>query len=138
MCQKESFMSERKIAERPHQIIDRVAEFIKIGDLEGVVSMFHPDCKIVMDPNGKPMEGHDGVRIVFMDLVTKCANLKGTVSGEMINNDTAILQGEWVIEDDEGEKLGGGVSTEVVKRLDHGGWVYYIDCPIALPAPERT
>jgi len=36
----------RNIAERPHQIVERVAEFIKQGDLEGVVAMFHPDCKI--------------------------------------------------------------------------------------------
>lgn len=33
--------TQRKIAERPHQIVERVAEFIKEGDLEGVVSMFH-------------------------------------------------------------------------------------------------
>lgn len=129
-------MSERKTAKRPHQIVERVAEFIKEGDLEGVVSMFHPDCKIAMDPEGCPMEGHDGVRSIFADFVARRLNLKGSVSGEMINGDTAILQGEWTIEDDEGNTLGGGVSTEVAKQLSNGGWTYFIDCPIAVPTPK--
>ncbi len=127
----------RKIAERPHQIVERVAEFIKEGDLEGVVSMFHPNCKIAMDPIQAPMEGHDAVRIIFTDFVDNRVNLKGAVSGEMINGDTAILQGDWRIEDSNGELLGGGVSTEVAKQLDHGGWVYFIDCLIKVPKPVR-
>lgn len=129
--------TERKIAERPHQIVERVAEFIKDGDLEGVVSMFHPDCRIAMDPTKAPMEGHDGARVIFADFVKNRVNLMGSVSGEMINGDTAILQGEWTVEDKDGNALGGGVSTEVVKQLDNGGWTYFIDCPISVPVPVR-
>lgn len=127
----------RKIAERPHQIVERVKEFIKDGDLEGVVSMFHPEVRVAMDPAGAPLEGHDGVREIFKDLVANRVNLKATVSGEMINGDTAILQGEWTMEDDDGNTVMGGVSTEVAKQLDHGGWVYFIDCPLSVPEPAR-
>lgn len=134
---KETKAMTRKIAERPHQIVERVAEFIKEGDLEGVVTMFHPDCKIAMDPAGPPMEGHSGVRAIFADFVEKRVNLSGTVSGEMINGDTAILQGEWTVENKDGVTLAGGTSTEVTKQLDHGGWVYFIDCPISVPEPKR-
>lgn len=130
-------MTIHKIAEHPHQIVERVADFIKEGDLEGVVSMFHPDCRIAMDPDGTPMKGHEGVRSIFTDFVANRVNLKGTVSGEMINGDTAILQGEWTVEDKDGHTLGGGVSTEVAKQLDNGGWTYFIDCPIAVPKPQR-
>ncbi|MEM9522788.1 MAG: nuclear transport factor 2 family protein [Pseudomonadota bacterium] len=129
--------TQRKIAERPHQIVERVAEFIKDGDLEGVVSMFHPDVRVAMDPDGAPMVGHDGVREIFKDFVANRVNLKGTVSGEMVNGDTAILQGEWTVEDQDGNTLGGGVSTEVVKQLENGGWTYFIDCPISVPKPVR-
>ncbi len=128
----------RKIAERPHQIVERVVEFIKQGDLDGVVSMFHPDCKIAMDPTGAPMEGHDAVRAIFKDFVENRVNLKASVSGEMINGDIAILQGEWTVEDQDGNTLGGGASTEVVKQLEHGGWSYFIDCPISMPEPVRS
>ena len=61
----------------------------------------------------------------------------GSVTGEMINGDTAILQGKWTVEDKDGNALGGGVSTEVVKQLDTGGWTYFIDCPVSVPAPTR-
>lgn len=133
-----SLVKERKIAERPHQIVERVAEFIEQGDLEGVVSMFHPECRIAMDPAGTPLEGHEGVRAIFRDFVAQRVTLIGRVTGEMINGDTAILQGDWKIENDEGKSLGGGVSTEVVKQLDHGGWTYFIDCPVGVPAPVRV
>ncbi len=129
---------QRKIAERPHQIVERVAEFIREGDLEGVVTMFHPECRIAMDPSQAPLEGHPAVREIFSGFVTSRVNLIGSVSGEMINGDVALLQGEWRVEDGQGNALGGGVSTEVVRRLDHGGWVYFIDCPIAVPAPQRS
>lgn len=127
---------QRKIAKHPHQIVERVAEFIREGDLEGVVTMFHPDCKIAMDPRQAPMEGHVAVRSIFEDFVKNRVNLIGSVSGEMINGDTGILQGSWRVEDGHGTALGGGDSTEVVKQLDHGGWVYFIDCPISVPKPK--
>ena len=100
--------------------------------------MFHPNCKIAMDPSQAPMEGHDAVRAIFTDFVNNGVNLMGSVSGEMINGDLAILQGEWTVEDSEGNMLGGGTSTEVVKQLEHGGWVYFIDCPISVPEPIRN
>ncbi|MEO0567075.1 MAG: nuclear transport factor 2 family protein [Pseudomonadota bacterium] len=131
-------MTQRRIAEHPHQIAECVAEFVKNGDMEGVVSMFHPDCRVAMDPDGEPMEGHDGVREIFRDFVANRVILKPIVTGEMINGDTAILQGDWSIEDHDGNILGGGVSTEVAKRMEHGGWAYFIDCPIRVPTPVRS
>ncbi len=129
--------STRKIAEHPHKVVERVAEFLKEGDLEGIVTMFHPDCKISMNPSQAPIEGHEGVREIFSDFAKNKVNLMGSVTGEMINGDTAILQGQWHIEDHNGEILAGGTSTEVTKQLDHGGWVYFIDCPISVPEPQR-
>ncbi len=127
-----------KIAKRPHQIVERVAEFIKAGDLEGVVTMFHPKCEIAMDPEQPALKGHEAVRTIFADFVAKRVDLKGTVTGEMINGDTALLHGSWSIHDADGVALAGGTSTEVAKRLDGGGWVYYIDCPIRIPEPDRS
>ncbi|MEM9667344.1 MAG: nuclear transport factor 2 family protein [Pseudomonadota bacterium] len=128
----------RKIAERPHQIVERVAEFMADGDLEGVVSMFHPDVRIALDPdNADPLVGQDAAREIFKDACAARAILKGTVSGEMINGDTAILQGEWTMEGPDGTPMGGGTSTEVAKQLPNGGWTYFIDCPISVPKPVR-
>ncbi|MEM7467782.1 MAG: nuclear transport factor 2 family protein [Pseudomonadota bacterium] len=129
--------SRRILAERPRQIVERVAEFIRQGDLEGVVSMFHPDCKIAMDPTASPVEGHDAVRLIFADFVAQKMDLRGTVTGELINGDYAILQGTWDVRHNNGDVLAGGTSTEVARRLDNGGWTYFIDCPIAVPEPTK-
>ncbi|MEM9603277.1 MAG: nuclear transport factor 2 family protein [Pseudomonadota bacterium] len=132
-------MSQRKIAERPHQIVERVAEFMAAGDLEGVVSMFHPDVRIAMDPdNADPVVGHAAVREIFAGPCEARMILKGSVSGEMINGDHALLQGEWTMEGQDGSPMGGGTSTEVVKQLPNGGWTYFIDCPISVPKPVRS
>ena len=128
----------RKQALFPHQIVERVAEFISAGDMEGVVSMFDPECAIAMDPDGEPLVGHDAVRKVFNDFVAERMTLQGEVSGEMINGDTALLQGNWRILDGQGNTMMGGESSEVAKRNANGGWVYYIDCPLSVPKPNRV
>lgn len=80
------------------------------------------------------MKGYAGVRDLFGDFVANRVTLRSTVSGEMINGDTAILQGEWMVEARDGTPL----AIEVAKRLDHGGWIYFIDCPIHGPKPIRS
>ena len=126
-----------KQAQYPHQIVERVAEFMSAGDMEGVVSMFHPECVMAMDPDGEPLVGHDAVRGVFGDFVGQRMVLEGEVTGEMINGDTALLQGNWRILDQQGNTVMGGDSSEVAKRTAEGGWVYYIDCPLSVPKPKR-
>ncbi|MEW2915517.1 nuclear transport factor 2 family protein [Ruegeria sp. ANG10] len=128
----------RKIAVRPHQIVERVAEFMANRDLEGVVSMFHPDVRIALDPdNAEPVVGHDAVREIFAGPCEARAILKARVTGEMINGDMALLQGDWTMEGQDGTPMGGGTSTEVAKQLPNGGWTYFIDCPISVPKPVR-
>ena len=89
-----------------------------------------------MDPQAAPLQGHDAVRAIFSDFVAERLELDGVVTGEMVNGDTAILQGRWSMKNSDGQTLAGGESTEVAKQLDHGGWVYYIDCPFSVPVPE--
>ncbi|MEM9603281.1 MAG: nuclear transport factor 2 family protein [Pseudomonadota bacterium] len=135
----QSASTTRKIAERPHQIVERVAEFMADGDLEGVVSMFHPDVRIALDPdNADPIVGQDAALEIFKDACEARAILTATVSGEIINGDTALLQGEWTMEGRDGTPMGGGTSTEVAKQLPNGGWTYFIDCPISVPKPIRS
>ena len=128
---------DRKQAQFPHQIVERVAEFISSGDMEGVISMFDPECAIAMDPDGEPLVGHDAVREVFRDFVAERMTLQGEVTGEMINGEMALLQGNWRILDRQGNTVIGGESSEVAKRKANGGWVYYIDCPLSVPKPKR-
>jgi len=124
---------ERPIANHPHEIANCVAEFLKLGDLEGIVSMFHPECQIHFPPGEPPKQGLDGVREVFKDFVIMRPILLSKVAREAINGDIAIIQANWRFEDDEGQLIAEGSSTEVARRLSNGGWGYFIDCPMGVP-----
>lgn len=121
------------IAKKPSDIATCVASFLKIGDLEGILSMFHPECQIFFPANEPPKLGIKGARTVFADFVMLKPILISTVTSEVINGDTAILTAEWKFLDQAGSLLTEGNSTEVAKKLENGGWGYFIDCPNGLP-----
>ncbi|KAB7615314.1 hypothetical protein F9L33_00665 [Amylibacter sp. SFDW26] len=123
----------KHIAKEPHQIMECVAEYLKVGDMEGVISMFHPECKICFPRDEPAKEGHRGAREVFVDFVPMRPILTGKVTNEMINGDIAVIQADWRFEDNDGNLIAEGQSTEVVRKLENGGWGYYIDCPNGVP-----
>jgi hypothetical protein len=53
---------------KPRDIAGRVAEFSAQGDLDGVVSMFHPQCSICFPLDEPPKIGHAAVREIFAPL----------------------------------------------------------------------
>lgn len=120
-------------ARRPHQIADCVAAFLQSGDLAGIVSMFHPECQISFPPDQPPSVGHDGVRRVFEDFVALRPILKSEVTSEVIIGDTALLHAAWSLWSQDGPLIAEGSSTEVARKLENGGWVYLIDCPLGAP-----
>ena len=127
------------VAWQPHKIADCVAAFLQSGDLEGIVSMFHPDCQIFFPPDQPPSIGHEGARRVFADFVAQRPVLKSTVTSEVIIGDTALLHATWSFWGQDGSLIAEGASTEVARRQKDGGWVYLIDCPLGAPAlPGRT
>lgn len=121
------------IAVQPRNIADGVAGFLKDGDLEGVVSMFHPECQIYFPLGEPPKIGLQGAKEVFKDFVKLKPILISTVTNEAIVGDTAILQATWEFKTAEGEVIAQGQSTEVAKKLSNGGWGYFIDCPLGIP-----
>ena len=122
----------------PHQIVEVIKAYLREGDLDGIVNMFHPECEICMSLDGPAMKGRAGAREVFRDFAAKKAILTSEVTGEKIIGDTALLQGTWRMVDQEGNLLGEGVSSEVAKQLEDGTWVYFIDCPIGAPKFEQV
>lgn len=92
--------------------------------------MSHPN----FPPSEPPQEGHAGVRETFAPFLESKPTLISQITGEAIIGDIALLQAKWRIEDNDGNVLGAGNSTEVVKRLENGGWGYFIDCPLGPPS----
>lgn len=124
---------QKAIAKKPREIADRVGEFLLAGDLDGVISMFHPECRIFFPPNEPPKIGKQGARDAFAEFIEMRPTLISNVTSEVIVEDTALLQAEWCFKGPDGAIIAEGSSTEVAKQLDNGGWVYYIDCPLGPP-----
>lgn len=123
-----------RTASRPRDIADCVSAFLQEGDLEGVVSMFHPDCKIFFPPDQPPAIGRDGARKAFADFMAIRPRIESEVFSEVVVGDIALLRADWRVVAPDGAVLAEGRSTEIAKRLDHGGWGYLVDCPNGPPA----
>lgn len=125
-----------RIAEHPSEIAERVGEYLKESNLDAIVTLFHSDCKIYFPPDEPPHQGHAGVRNAFSSFLEGKPTLISQITGEVIIGDIALLQAEWRMEDNDGNVLAKGNSTEVVKRLENGGWGYFMDCPLGLPPTQ--
>ena len=122
------------IAHKPREIADCVSAYLQEGDLDGIVSMFHPDCQIFFPPNLPPHKGINGARVVFEDFLALRPRIESNVISEVVVGNIALLQADWSVIAPDGTLLAKGRSTEVAKKLDNGGWGYLIDCPNGLPS----
>ncbi len=116
-------------ANRPRDIATCVGHYLKNGDLEGILTMFHPDCVLVFPEGAQAVTGLDEVRKAFEPFVEFRPDLHSEVTGELIHGDTALLSANWVIKGPDGSTIASGKSTEIAKRKADGSWVYFMDCP---------
>lgn len=119
---------------RPRHIADVVGKYMKEGNMEGILSMFHKDCIVYFSPNPELTQGLASIAELFTPFVQAKGILISEVTGELINGDTALLQANWRVEGGNGTIIAEGSSTEVAKQKEDGSWVYYIDCPSGPPA----
>jgi len=117
---------------RPRDIADVVGKYIKEGNMEGIMSMFHEDC-VVHFPPAPLTVGPKLIGELFTPFVASGATLTSSVTNELIVGDSALLQADWKLESKEGVEMSKGSSTEVAKQKPDGSWVYYIDCPFGPP-----
>jgi len=121
------------IAKRPRDIADCVGSYLQDGDLDGIASMFHPDCKVFFPPDQPPSLGIAGARAAFEAFIEVKPQIKSQVFSETIAGDTALIRANWQVVAPDGSILAEGQSTEVAKKLENGGWGYLIDCPYGPP-----
>lgn len=121
------------IAHLPRDIAHCVSAYLQEGDLDGVISLFHPDCQIFFPPDEPPKTGLDGARKVFEEMAALRPQIKSKVLSEIIVGDSALLRAAWSVVAPDGTVIAEGQSTEVAKKLENGGWGYLIDCPYGPP-----
>ena len=125
-----------RTAKRPSEIADCVGAYLAEGDLDGIVSLFHPDCVVYFPVGEAPKKGLAAVRELFVPFAQMKPKLISDVIGELVNGDTALLRANWRIEAQDGSLLAEGQSTEVTKQGADGNWLYYMDCPHGPPELE--
>ncbi len=118
---------------RPRDVANQISECITEGNMENVLDFFHPDYLMSFPPSEPVKSGLDTIRASFQPFIDVKAKLISTVTGELINGDIAVLQANWSIVDTNGNLMGEGSSTEVLKQRTDGSWQYFIDCPLGLP-----
>lgn len=123
----------RRIAHQPRQIADCVSAYLQEGDLDGITSMFHPDCQMFFPPDQPPFIGTAGARAAFEGFMDLRPEIKSDVFSEVIIGDIALLRANWSVVAPDGTVMAEGQSTEVAKKLENGGWGYLIDCPNGPP-----
>jgi ketosteroid isomerase-like protein len=121
------------IAKQPRDIAHCVSAYLQVGDLDGITTLFHPDCQIFFPPNEPPSIGINGARQAFQAFIEIKPQIKSEVISEIIVGDVALLSANWTVIAPDGSVFASGTSTEVAKKLDNGGWGYLIDCPTGAP-----
>lgn len=125
------------IARQPREIADCVSAYLQEGDMDGIVSMFHPDCLVFFPPDQPPSVGLVGARKAFESFLDIKPIIKSEIISEVIAGDIALTRANWQVIAPDGSVIAEGQSTEVAKRLDNGGWGYLIDCPNGPPDLQR-
>lgn len=123
----------KHIAHQPREIADCVSAYLQAGDLDGITSMFHPDCQIFFPPDQPPSVGIAGARAAFEGFMDLRPEIKSEVFSEIIIGDIALVRANWKVVASDGAVMAEGQSTEVAKKLENGGWGYLIDCPNGPP-----
>ena len=123
----------KHIAHQPRDIADCVSAYLQAGDMDGITSMFHPDCKVFFPPDQPPSLGIEGARAAFAEFMDIKPEIKSEVFSEVIIGDIALLRANWTVVAPDGTVMAEGQSTEVAKKLENGGWGYLIDCPNGPP-----
>ena len=123
----------KRIANHPREIADCVGAYLREGDLDGIVSMFHPNCRVFFPPDQPPSVGLLGARKAFEGFMDIRPTIKSEIISEVIVGNIALIQANWSVVAPDGTVMAKGKSTEVAKKLENGGWGYLIDCPNGPP-----
>lgn len=130
-------IADQRIAHQPRDVADCISACLQKGDMNGIIALFHPDCQIFLQPDQPAITGPDGVRAAFADLLAWRPQVKSTVTSEMIAGDIAMLCTDWRVIAPDGSVIAEGHSTEILTKLQNGGWGYLIDCPNGPPVVAR-
>jgi uncharacterized protein (TIGR02246 family) len=107
------------------------------GNIDSIVALYEMNAVLVV--NGQPVAGQELIRNAYESFLAGRPRMSlKTRSAVMVDNNLALLHGDWVLEPAAADVAGTtrGMSTEVVRRQADGSWRFVIDSPHT-PAERR-
>ncbi|MGB7756977.1 MAG: alpha/beta fold hydrolase [Salinisphaera sp.] len=124
-----------RTATRPEQVPAVFDAAINRGDLDAVMSLFHPEAIMRMQDGRTIAEGHGELRDAFVRLMAAGPKLRNGVRRVIASGDIALLLLDWTIRltpPDQEEIVETGVATQVAERNADGVWQLRISNPLGI------
>lgn len=122
-------------ATRPEDVPAVFDSALNRGDLDAVMSLFHPKAIMRMQDGRTIAEGHDALRDAFSRLIAARPEIRNGVRRMIASGDVALLLLEWTIRStppDQDEIVQSGVATQVAERNADGIWQLRISNPLGI------
>jgi uncharacterized protein (TIGR02246 family) len=110
----------------PADIHSAVEKAFNAGDLDGLVSLYEKDARMVT-PDGSVVEGPDAIRDVWQGLLAMNGQMTLKTRFAVEIDDIALLRNDWSFASDDTQLASS--AAEVVRRQPDGTWLYVIDHP---------
>ena len=126
---------ECRTATRPEEVPAVFDAALNHGDLDAVMSLFHPEAIMRMQDGSTIAEGHDALRDAFARLIAARPEIRNGVRRVIASGDIALLLLEWTIRlapPDQEEIVESGVATQVAERNADGIWQLRISNPLGI------
>jgi uncharacterized protein (TIGR02246 family) len=124
-------MAVSNIANAPEAVIDRFAELISAGDVEGALALYEDDAVIVPEP-GRLERGRNAIRAALAPFAELRPRMTGEIERTLVAGDTALVINAWTLvgTDPGGEPVRmAAKSADVLRRREDGSWGILIDDP---------
>jgi uncharacterized protein (TIGR02246 family) len=117
--------------ERPEAVIEKFAELLAVGDLEGMLELYEPDAAFAPQP-GESVTGRTEIRAALESFLAVNPRIEGTIEKVLQAGNTALVANRWHLS---GTAPDGtpvemaATSADVLRRRPDGSWGIVIDDP---------
>jgi uncharacterized protein (TIGR02246 family) len=120
-----------QIAPSPEATIERFADLLAAGDLDGLLDLYEPDAAFAPEP-GRSISGQKAIGEALAGFLALRPRMTGTVEQVLTVGDTALVANRWTLQGTQPDGAPiemGGVSADVLRRRPDGRWGILIDDP---------
>jgi uncharacterized protein (TIGR02246 family) len=115
----------------PEAVINRFAELIGAGDVEGALALYEKDAVFLPEP-GRLERGREAIHAALASFAALSPMITGEIQRTVVAGETALVINAWTLAgtDPAGEPVRmAATSADVLRRRADGSWGILIDDP---------